>query len=300
MYFLKKYRRGIKNRYRHDMYLHDMIVKDIQYLWRQGVNYIRNGFKHKYILAWPHYPSSHSTLHRFCKQLGYNLTNDPTVDHEAVVYYEYATYRDEYPFLEKYRGKLPVINFNSRNTGKEFIDQVHLQVFGYNTELDPLTHQGPAVVKSFINARHDGNVVECPLDRKEDHLLYQKLINNVCPNGDLQDIRVYILNYTIPMLVIRNCKPDRRFRFPYYSYVARPDDYLTPEEQEKIIEFCRVIGFEMGELDALRDNDDGRIYLVDANNTPHGAGSDMSKTDKINGYKLLAELFQKEYLNGRY
>jgi hypothetical protein len=35
-----------------------------------------------------------------------------------------------------------------------------------------------------------------------------------------------------------------------------------------LLRFCAAIALDYGELDVLRDNDSGRIYVVDANRTP--------------------------------
>ena len=51
------------------------------------------------------------------------------------------------------------------------------------------------------------------------------------------------------------------------------------DELNKIHRFCAKIGMDYGEVDVLRDRDDGRIYIVDANNTPSGPPSPISDSD---------------------
>ncbi len=44
---------------------------------------------------------------------------------------------------------------------------------------------------------------------------------------------------------------------------------LEIEGSRQTIEFTQSIGLDFGELDVLRDIGDGRLYIVDAANTPH-------------------------------
>ena len=38
----------------------------------------------------------------------------------------------------------------------------------------------------------------------------------------------------------------------------------------KILAVCREMGLDYGELDVLRDREDGRLYILDVNDTPSG------------------------------
>jgi hypothetical protein len=50
--------------------------------------------------------------------------------------------------------------------------------------------------------------------------------------------------------------------------VHKPEDLLSPDEITKLIAFCSQSGLDYGEIDVLRYRSDGRIYVVDVNNTP--------------------------------
>ncbi len=54
---------------------------------------------------------------------------------------------------------------------------------------------------------------------------------------------------------------------------------LSENELLNIYHFCEKIGMDYGELDVLRDRDDGRIYIVDANIAPSGPPSPISDED---------------------
>ena len=56
------------------------------------------------------------------------------------------------------------------------------------------------------------------------------------------------------------------------------------------------MNLEYGDLDILRDNDDGRIYIVDANNTPHGP-SQLTKEEKKSALDILTREFKKSFMN---
>jgi glutathione synthase/RimK-type ligase-like ATP-grasp enzyme len=55
-------------------------------------------------------------------------------------------------------------------------------------------------------------------------------------------------------------------------HLAEAQDVLGHEEIGKILELCAALGLDFGELDLLRSNDDGSIYILDANKTPGGFG----------------------------
>jgi hypothetical protein len=43
--------------------------------------------------------------------------------------------------------------------------------------------------------------------------------------------------------------------------------HLSEQECQDIIMYCRRIGLEYGEIDILRSDEDGKIYIIDVNNT---------------------------------
>ncbi|MDQ6770676.1 MAG: hypothetical protein M3Z54_11900, partial [Gemmatimonadota bacterium] len=53
------------------------------------------------------------------------------------------------------------------------------------------------------------------------------------------------------------------------------------------------IGMDFGELDVLRDRNSGKIYVVDANNTPAGPPTVLSKQDSARALHILLESFHQ-------
>lgn len=56
------------------------------------------------------------------------------------------------------------------------------------------------------------------------------------------------------------------------------------------------MGLDWGELDILRNKDDGRAYIVDVNNTPAGPPNHLSKEDKERALQQLATTFARVFL----
>lgn len=70
-------------------------------------------------------------------------------------------------------------------------------VRGYGAGLDPLTHHGPCVRKSDLNA-HDGVIIQCPIVQVDERSVYQKVIENTDADGNARDIRVPVFGSAIP------------------------------------------------------------------------------------------------------
>lgn len=162
-----------------------------------------------------------------------------------------------------------ILNKNCKNIGKDKVNEVFEKVFGYSLSVDPLTHQGQCVRKSITNALHDGKIIQCPITEPEEGYIYQKLINNHLENDTFFDLRPAIIGNEIPVATKRLKCIDDRFGYSFKETVVEPTEAFQEHEIKKIVEFSNMLGLDYGELDILRDNDDGRIYIVDANNTPY-------------------------------
>ena len=87
--------------------------------------------------------------------------------------------------------------------------------------------------------------------------------------------------------------------------IHRTSDVLSAIELDLVLQFCRAIGLDYGELDIVRDQEDGRIYIVDANNTPFGP---LTRDIQVRWYfdrqswralKYLAGAFRAAFVNQR-
>ncbi len=296
MYFLKKYRRGIFVKYRKHMPVTEMLLKDINYLLLKISNFFANNFSHKTLLVYPHYPSRGSALYKISRILKYNITNKPGSNYNLAVYWEYLTFREEFHFLESIADETKVINLHSRDISKVFVDKAFKKVFGYSTFIDPKSYTGKIVKKNDINAIHDGTILQGPVKTTEDGFIYQILINNAGPGDTVIDIRVPIVNGTIDFVYEKFKPVDNRFGHPSKSVVRKIEDMLSTKEIELLNKLCDEMQLEFGEMDVLRNKDDGKIYVIDVNNTPQFQRK-LIKEDEKTALHKIAAAFRKEFLS---
>ncbi len=297
MYFLPKYKRGIFNRYRKGMPILEMLTKDMLHALRYFYLYLKNGFKKKKLLIHPHYPSSGSTIYKLAHSMGYSISNKPDNQFEIAIYWEYLTFREEYQLLEKLAREIEVVNLYSRDISKVYLEDCFQNIFGYSTFIDPLQYNGKCVKKNDINAKHDGEILNCPVDKKEEGYIYQILINNAVNDQWVEDIRVPIVLGIVDYVYIKRRGIHERFlNTTIKTIVKRTIDVFTSSEINSINRMCEEMNFEYGELDVLRNKDDLKIYVIDANNTPQGPPANTSKSDGSLVMNNIAEYFQKQFI----
>jgi hypothetical protein len=239
--------------------------------WRE---LIKNGFKpRKTILFYPTKPLSWHILYSICHMLGYRMTNDPKAHFDVAVAFQDATVRPSDKILDEIAAHHKVININCADIGKDRVDRIFEEVFGYGVAVDPRTYKGAYVKKPVLNARHSVEAFGLLTEPSEPEpgYVYQKLIDNKSGAHSATDVRTFIFGSAIPFLLYR--KKDISDRFNDDTIIAtRADvsDFLTEKEHADVLRFCRAFGLDYGELDILRDNSDGKIYIVDVNNTPSG------------------------------
>ena len=286
--------RGLFNRYRKGMPLIEVFLKDVNYLWLWFVNFLKNGFKNKTILVYPHYPSRGSTIYKTGKILHYNITNKPNKNFDFAVYWEYLTFRKEYHLLEDISKEKRVINLYNRDISKQYVDQVHHNVFGYSTIIDPLKYNGKIVQKNNINAYHDGKILQAPIKESKQGYIYQILIDNSYSNGLVVDIRVPVVGEILDFVYLKFRNISERFKnTTVKTTIEKAHIIFTPEEKELLNNFCKNLKLEYGELDVLRNKTDNKIYVVDVNNTPQGPPANTSKQNASFALKKIADALEK-------
>lgn len=283
-------KRGIFNRYHKKMPFFERLLKDISHGFLALTNYVKNGFQRKLILAHPHYPSRGSTLYKASRSINYTLSNKPRKKHQLAVYWEYATYREEFQLLESIQDDCLILNLYSRDISKVKVDEVHQEVFGYNTFVDPLTYAGRVVQKNDVNAIHDGQILEGPLSEAEEGFIYQILIDNQFSEDLVLDIRVPVVGEALDFVYLKYRYIKERFKnTTVKTEVKSIKDIFNAEEIQLINQFCQTMHLDYGELDVLRNKDDGKIYIVDVNNTPQGPPANTPKEQGEEAIEKIGE-----------
>ena len=231
---------------------------------------LRRRARGNWIVTRPDLPSPYTAFYKIAHRLGYRLTNDARHAGDLVIAWEDATIRREDRALETLAAEQRVLNRDCKDISKRQVAKVFADVFGYSLEVDPQSHAGPMVRKSDTNAPHDGAIVLGPIGGDRTGQVYQKVVNNIT-GPDVQDIRLPVFGEFLPFCLLKRMPLEHRFTNEKGTAAIREvSELLSNEEQALILRFCRAIGLDFGELDVLRDVDDGRIYIVDVNNTPYG------------------------------
>lgn len=211
-------------------------------------------------------------IYQLCLFLGYAITNNPKEQVDICIKWKDATFspKDQVLLNLSKRGT-PVINIDCEDISKSRVHQVFYSVFGYSADVDPLTHQGNCVVKSDLNSQHYAEVISCPRSTVIPNVVYCKLINNEIEDGVVLHYRVPIFKHLIPLVYVKRMPLDDRFGgFSDLISVqlVSAEEVFSKVEIHKILSFCHEMNLDYGELDVLRDQDDGQLYIVDANHTP--------------------------------
>ncbi|MBP9749830.1 MAG: oligosaccharide flippase family protein [Candidatus Pacebacteria bacterium] len=229
----------------------------------------RNGFRRKTILCYPDLPQWYHILYKICPHIGFRITNNPNTPADIYMRFEDTTVGVAYPALTNLATKHPVLNLHCIDISKAHVEEVFNEVFGYGMVVDPRTHTGVCVRKSNENAVHDGTIITAPCEPKAGYI-YQTFINTACDGTRPMDLRIPIFQDKIPFILKRYKSTDDIFDITLEVEFADVDSVLTDKEKKLVIEFARRMGLDYGEMDALRNCDDGRLYIVDVNNTPGG------------------------------
>src|SRR5262249_19187868 len=103
--------------------------------------------------------------------------------------------------------------------------------------------------------------------------VYQRFID-CTEDGHTVNYRVPVVDGTIPLCYVLRRAPvaDHIKTAATACRLCEPDDLFSREEQAQILALCAIMGLDFGELDVLRSDEDGRIYVIDVNKTPAGMG----------------------------
>ena len=232
------------------------------------------------------------TIWKTCMLLGLRITTDDKQPPDVAIYREDTT-------TSAPPADLPnLINGRCTDIGKDAVERTFADIFGYPLAIDTTQHTGCYVHKSRLNFAHDGSIRYGPIDVLESDCVYERLIENVVDDGwQVLDMRAAIVGTQIPLVFLLYRSIADRFGTDSTScMVVRPDTVFSQSEQRDIIALAQAMGLDFGELDILRDNDDGRIYIVDVNKTPVGPPRPLYLGERHRSMRLIANAFATEFL----
>lgn len=220
------------------------------------------------ILFYPHAPKDFHKVKMLCDILGYEICNDGNVynagKYDKCIFWDYNTKSIFESELQEIRKRIGIIN-SCYDVSKSRVDTIFKKVFGYSSLINPVIHNGIAVEKSEHQCTRTNHLIQCPASVKKD-MVYQKYINTIREDKRLYDIRVPIFDGEIPYITYKMRWERDKFK---RAKAARLEKDITKElnalEIERIKEFVKIFGLQLGELDILRDTD-GAIYIIDVNN----------------------------------
>lgn len=240
------------------------------------------------ISFFPTKPRSFYAIWPVCQLADVRIVDDPD-EADLHFYFEDREFLLAPPAAPSNR---PVFNIGCFDIRKSVVARVFEETFGYGYGIDPVDHRGQAVEKSEGNGKHDGRIIECPLDRPRPGHVYQRLIDNTFDGREHIDIRTPIVGGTIPFVYLKRRMPERRFSNDNTRVdLVDADAMLSAEERARIVDFAAAMRLDFGGLDILRDRADGRIYIVDANKTDMGPPSALSGPEKLKAMRGLAGAF---------
>ena len=233
------------------------------------------------------------SLYKVAKLKGLELTHDeaelPTA--AAVVKWTRRTVSDVAP-----RPGVRAINERCNDISKRRATDAFEKVFGYALDRDPRTVRGRIVAKSDENGLHDGRIVEGPVE-PEPGVVYQKLIDSEA-NGFITEFRVPIVGAAVPFVYEKRRPVHARFaNFNTSVAVRETEDVFSASEVQRLVAMAAQMGLDFGEIDVIRDKDDGRIYAIDVANTPWGPPGGIASEEGRRAMHRLADVFAKQFLH---
>lgn len=264
--------------------------------WLHFLALSSRGFKQKTLLCYPETPKFYHILFVIAHSLGLRLSNDPTKHFDYAIRFEDATFGVVNETTKSLVASGKYINGECIDISKERVEEVFEKVFGYSMAIDPETATGTYVRKSNQNTTHDGVVLTEPTTRESGYI-YQKLVDNIEGEWAI-DIRVPIIHGVIPCIWKKYKRATDRFDNMHHAKLVKIDEEFTREEVKKLAEFVQEFGIEYAEIDVIRDNISGVMYIVDVNNTASSIHpiTHIPAKDYRTTIKEMGSLFEKTFM----
>jgi len=191
------------------------------------------------------------------------------------------------------------INGRIQSISKDNIEDVFEHVFKYPLRVDPFTFTGLMVKKSKKNSAHDGIIIQGPIERIDynNNYVYEKVINNQHDEKCIVDMRIIVVGEDFPLAWLKYRPINSRFK-NFNTRVRRVciNEILSENEIKKLKIFINEMAIDFGEIDILRDNNTGHIYIVDVNPTPHAPPAVAEGLRGMYAMHSVAKAFEREFL----
>ena len=243
-----------------------------------------------------------STTYFMLRKAGVEMNNKLNGKYDVGIYWDpRMDINKQTPKLKQNGKKIKLINLFLVDTAKGFVAESFEQHFKYGYKVDPTTFNGYCISKHNGNGTKSCFFLKCPIEANDifkDHS-YQQIIDYTDkkdPNT-LYELRIPIVGGIIPCVLFKTRNRGLRFTSKNRSIqIVNPLKYLTEEECNKIITYCRYIGLEMGEIDVLRSHEDGQIYIIDVNNTSWWPPNKLGDVDRNIVLNLMWNAFLESFL----
>lgn len=247
------------------------------------------------VIAYPDLPSRRSSLHKICMELKWELTNAPRINPKICIRFEDQTEKNT-PLPRWITDETTHLwNANCSDIRKSTLEQSHQAAFGYGMAVDPTSFEGPMVIKSEFNARHDGKIIKGPIAHsdKQPHCVYQLDIKNSDETGQYFDYRLVFVRGSIPLAYKKYKTAESRFTNQCASaQIIAVNAALDHEEIEFIRTMMHSLQVDYAELDALRDAQTGKLFVIDVNPTPWGPPAELPDKEKRDAIQAMATTFE--------
>jgi hypothetical protein len=253
---------------------------------------------------YPHFQKS--TTYYMLRKAGVEISNKLIGKYDVGIYWDpRMDINKQTPKLKQNGKKIKLINLFLVDTAKGFVAESFENHFGYGYKVDPSTFKGYCISKHNGNGTKSCFFLKCPIDVNDifkDHS-YQQIIDYTDKNdpNTLYELRIPIVGGIIPCILFKTRNRGLRFTSKNRSIqIVNPLKYLTEQECHKIITYCRYIGLEMGEIDVLRSHEDGRIYIIDVNNTSWWPPNKLGDVDRNIVLNLIWNAFLESFLPNKF
>jgi hypothetical protein len=268
---------------------------------------IKLGLPRRKVLIYPDEPFRWSPLWSILHLLNFKITTDISDNYDMAISWDDATFKEVKPQLSIIAKQKPIINLHSTDISKKRVDALFEKVFGYGITVDPLTYHGLALQKGNINAQQSGKPVQLPLTNPQEDCVYQLIIPHQYDDKYVLDYRVPVFKDYIPFVYEKFVLiQDKFISFGAKVNLKETDEVFTNDEISKMIQMCKEMGIEYAELDVMRSTDNGKIYVVDVNDTPGSfPGQSRLEEDGVDIYEAgkkeeaiirLTKAFQDKFL----